>query len=221
MNSLYNHALKQSQALQRDLDKFATGQDASAGLQGQITASFNSLQRSIDDYDNLAKRELIATKKETAQTRVKTFRQSLQEMKTRFEMIKKQHETQKYEQNRESLLARRPTRTSLTPDITSAPEYPYQSRSEFAMRQHSFIDSTDTQLDDFITQASNILENLTDQHGILKKTQKKLLDAANTLGLSQNVIRFIERRTAQDKWIFIAGLVVTILLIWLISSYLG
>jgi hypothetical protein len=35
---------------------------------GQISASFTSLQRSIDDYDNLAKREMVAVKKETAVT---------------------------------------------------------------------------------------------------------------------------------------------------------
>lgn len=35
---------------------------------GQISASFNALQRHIDDYENLAKRELIPVKKETALT---------------------------------------------------------------------------------------------------------------------------------------------------------
>ncbi|KAG0165219.1 protein transport protein bos1 [Apophysomyces sp. BC1034] len=216
MNSLYNNALKQSHALQRDLEKFASGEDASAGLQGQISAAFNSLQRSIDDYENLAKREMIAVKKETALTRISKFRSDLQEHKTRFEMIKKQRENQRHEQNRETLL-RRPNKTS------SAPEYPYQplSREEYAMREHSFAESTESQLDDYILQAQNILENLTDQHGILKKTQKKVLDAANTLGLSQNVIRYIERRTAQDKWIFVAGLIITVLLMWAIVHYLG
>lgn len=55
----------------------------------------------------------------------------------------------------------------------------------------------------------------------MQKTQKKLLDAANTLGLSKNVIRFIELRTAQDKWIFFAGLLITCLCMWAIAHYLG
>ncbi|KAI8143197.1 hypothetical protein BJV82DRAFT_515186 [Fennellomyces sp. T-0311] len=216
MNSLYNHALKQSVSLQRDLEKFATGQDSSAGLQGQISASFNTLQRSIDDYDNLAKREVVAVKKETALTRVTKFRRELQDMKTQFETIKKQQENQRYEQNRDSLLARRNRST------TENPYFPMEeSRSEFAMREAAFANNTDAQLDSFIDQAQNLLENLTDQHGILKKTQKKLLDAANTLGLSKNVIRYIERRTAQDKWIFIVGLAITLLILWAIAHYLG
>ncbi|KAI9470073.1 MAG: hypothetical protein EXX96DRAFT_588706 [Benjaminiella poitrasii] len=216
MNSLYNHALKQSHALQKDLDKFQSGQDASAGLQGQISVSLNGLQRSIDDYENLAKRELIPVKKETALTRIAKFRQDLQSMKVRFESIKKQQETIKNEQNRDSLL-RRTNRVA-----SSIPEHPYQplSRDEFAMREQSFVRNTDSQLDEFIGQAQSLLENLTDQHSILKKTQKKILDTANHLGLSQNVIRYIERRTAQDKWIFYGGMILTILCIWAIIHYI-
>ncbi|KAI7856994.1 hypothetical protein BDC45DRAFT_501469 [Circinella umbellata] len=220
MNSLYNHALKQSVALQRDLEKFASGQDSSAGLQGQISASFNTLQRSIDDYDNLAKREDVPLKKETALTRVSKFRRDLQDMRSQFESIKRQQEAQRHEQNRDSLLARRGGSNSRMNGDN--PYQPFEeSRSAFAMRESAFVDSTDAELDSFIGQAQNLLENLTDQHSILKKTQKKLLDAANTLGLSKNVIRYIERRTAQDKWIFFVGLAITLLVLWAISHYLG
>ncbi|KAI8380515.1 hypothetical protein EDC96DRAFT_491243 [Choanephora cucurbitarum] len=214
MNSLYNNALKQSHALERDLQKFQSGQDASAGLQGQISASFNTLQRSIDEYEQLAKREMIPVKKETALTRVAKFRQELQEMKVRFEAIKKHQETQKQEQNREHLL-RRPTRSQ------AMPEHPYQpmSRDEFALREQSFARNTESQLDDFIGQAQTLLENITDQHTILKKTQKKILDTANHLGISQNVIRFIERRSAQDKWIFYGGMILTCLCIYAIIHF--
>lgn len=183
---------------------------------GQISASFNSLQRSIDDYENLAKREMIALKKETALTRVSKFRQDWQEMRTQFEFVKKQQENLQNEQNRDSLLRR----SNRAP--SNVPENPYQptARDEFALREQSFARNTDTQLDDFIEQAQNLLENLTDQHNILKKTQKKILDAANHLGLSQNVIRYIERRSAQDKWIFYGGMVLTVLIIWGIIHFL-
>ncbi|KAI8382360.1 hypothetical protein BD560DRAFT_386343 [Blakeslea trispora] len=215
MNSLYNNALKQSHALERDLQKFQSGQDASVGLQGQISAAFNTLQRSIDDYDQLAKREMIPVKKETALARVSKFRHELQEMKVRFEAIKKHQETQKQEQNRENLL-RRPNRHAM-------PEHPYQpmTRDEFALREQSFARNTESQLDDFIGQAQTLLENITDQHTILKKTQKKILDTANHLGVSQNVIRFIERRSAQDKWIFYGGIILTCLCIYAIIHFVG
>jgi len=39
-----------------------------------------------------------------------------------------------------------------------------------------------------------VLDNLVDQRNMLKGTQKRLLDAANTLGLSRDVVGWIERR---------------------------
>lgn len=39
-----------------------------------------------------------------------------------------------------------------------------------------------------------MLDNLVDQRNMLKGTQRRLLDAANTLGLSRDVIGWIERR---------------------------
>ena len=47
-----------------------------------------------------------------------------------------------------------------------------------------------------------------------------MLDAANTLGLSRNVIQYIERRVSQDKWVFIAGAIVTFFSMWAIVHYL-
>jgi Golgi SNAP receptor complex protein 2 len=53
-----------------------------------------------------------------------------------------------------------------------------------------------------------------------QSTQRKMLDAANTLGLSRNVIQLIERRSSEDKWIFYAGVCVTLLALWAIIHYL-
>ena len=67
-------------------------------------------------------------------------------------------------------------------------------REQHALREHSFIQNTDARLDDFIAQGRAVLDDLVDQRSVLKGTQKRLLDAANTLGLSRNVIGWIEKR---------------------------
>lgn len=59
------------------------------------------------------------------------------------------------------------------------------------------------------------------QFFFLQKTQKKILDTANHLGLSQNVIRYIERRSAQDKWIFYGGMIITLLCLWAIVHFIA
>lgn len=47
-----------------------------------------------------------------------------------------------------------------------------------------------------------------------------MLDVANTLGLSQTVIRWIERRTAEDKYIFWGGVLVTVTVMYFAIKYL-
>jgi hypothetical protein len=44
-----------------------TGADVdAAALNGQVVASLSGLQRTIDDYDNLARKELVEDKREKA-----------------------------------------------------------------------------------------------------------------------------------------------------------
>lgn len=63
-----------------------------------------------------------------------------------------------------------------------------------ALDEHSFIQNTDSRLDDFIAQGREVLDNLVDQRNVLKGTQRRLLDTANSLGLSRDVIGWIEKR---------------------------
>ena len=68
------------------------------------------------------------------------------------------------------------------------------TREQHALHEHSFLQNTDTRLDEFIAQGREVLDNLVDQRNMLKGTQRRLLDAAHTLGLSRDVIGWIERR---------------------------
>lgn len=110
-----------------------------------------------------------------------------------------------------------------------------------ALDEHTFIQNADSRLDDFLAQGREVLDNLVDQRNILKGTQRRLLDTANTLGLSRNVIGWIEKRryvvidfyfllwmtdnssllSTQDTYIFFAGAIFTFFCFWLIWHYLG
>lgn len=52
-------------------------------------------------------------------------------------------------------------------------------------------------------------------------THKKMLDVANMLGLSNTVMRLIERRATQDKFIMIGGMLLTCIFMFLVIRYLG
>lgn len=55
----------------------------------------------------------------------------------------------------------------------------------------------------------------------LQGTHKKMLDVANMLGLSNTVMRLIERRATQDKFIMIGGMLLTCVFMFLVVRYLG
>lgn len=51
-------------------------------------------------------------------------------------------------------------------------------------------------------------------------THKKILDVANMLGLSNTVMRLIEKRAFQDKFLMLGGMAVTCLIMFLVVQYL-
>ncbi|KAF2639633.1 protein transport protein BOS1 [Massarina eburnea CBS 473.64] len=94
------------------------------------------------------------------------------------------------------------------------------NRESHAFRETSFLDQTSSQLDEFLDRGRAVLGDLGDQREMLKGTQKRLYNAANTLGISGDTIRMVERRAKQDKWIFWAGVAVFFLFCWLVIHYL-
>lgn len=64
------------------------------------------------------------------------------------------------------------------------------------------------------------MNDLLEQRDVLKGTQRRLYGVANTLGISGDTIRMIERRAKQDKWIFYAGAVIFFVFCWAVIHYL-
>ncbi|KIW35585.1 uncharacterized protein PV07_02272 [Cladophialophora immunda] len=230
MNVLFNQALKQSTAIRKDLEAFAQAPaTASPALQGQISTTLTSLSRTLEDYQNLSRNELNEEKKEKALERLKNFRADLASYRTQFDQLKREREAAVAANNRNELLGRRPHHAA-------TPENPYAhassqsafapahrntqdglsfgggssnyTREEHALREQSFFDTANAQLDEFLDRGRAVLGDLGHQRDILKGTQRKLYSVANTLGVSGDTIRMVERRAMQDKWIFWGGVVV-------------
>jgi Golgi SNAP receptor complex protein 2 len=76
-----------------------------------------------------------------------------------------------------------------------------------ALREHTFLQETESRIDEFLAQGREVLDGLVDQRNVLKGTQRRLLDTANTLGLSRDVIGWIERRrfvrTCNDRGVLL------------------
>lgn len=61
---------------------------------GQISASLAAMSRTIDDYDSMARREMIKAKQEKATARVQKFRADYSELRKEFEKLKSVNEEQ-------------------------------------------------------------------------------------------------------------------------------
>ena len=66
---------------------------------------------------------------------------------------------------------------------------------DHALSHHSKLHDANRNVDDLLSSGTHILSNLREQRVSLKGVQRRMLDIANTLGLSNTVLRLIERRT--------------------------
>jgi len=88
-----------------------------------------------------------------------------------------------------------------------------------ALQQNTRLTNVHRDMDDMLTTGSYVMSNLRDQHSTLKGAHRKILDVANTLGLSNTVLRLIERRAYQDKYVLFGGMILSCVIMWLVWKY--
>ncbi|BGP41170.1 Protein transport protein bos1 [Rhodotorula kratochvilovae] len=245
MNSLYTLAVRQSASLSADLKQLdALSSPSAAGappasasaLNGQINASLAALDRTIDDYDAMARKEIVDVKKDKALARVAGFRDEYRELRKEYNRVKlcvKEAQTaaarsELFAPSSSSATSPYPALSSasassfsshaygastsrpsarhhpLSPDVSipmAAPNSPYSggghyassahnnARTNHALREHDFVQQTGVTLDAYLAQGQAVLGNLASQRDAPTGTQRRLLSAANTLGLSKSMIR--------------------------------
>ena len=191
----------------------------------------------------MSRNELNPEKKEKAAERLKNFRADLSSYRTQFDQLKKEREAAVAVENRSELLGRRPhhaatpenpyAQTSGTSQSAFAPSQRRSgdglsfgtggdtyTREEHALREQGFFQTANTQIDEFLDRGRAVLGDLSNQRDIMKNTQRKLYGVANTLGISSDTIKMVERRAKQDKWIFWACAIVFFLFCFLVIYYL-
>ena len=250
MNVAYNSALRQSKALRHDLDALSSAPAATLTPSsiGNVSASLASLSKSIDEYAALAPHELVPKKKEEAATRIARFRTELSDFRARVDDLKRAREEAgegAAAAARGELLGRRPyASTPENPYAASQQQQasqqrqnPYgaggvaaggsmalgeaeDAREAHALREQNFFAGTHSALDEYIARGQAVLGDLGQQREVLKGTQRRLYSVANTLGVSGDTIKMVERRAREDKWIFGVCAVVFFLFCWLCIHYL-
>lgn len=110
---------------------------------------------------------------------------------------------------REQLLNRK---FAPNPDVTAI-------NIDYAVQHQNSLQNSHKGIDEMIYTGSNTLELLRSQRMTLKGAQRKIMDMANTLGLSNHTMKLIEKRVQEDKVILILGIVITLTVIILVIVY--
>lgn len=88
-----------------------------------------------------------------------------------------------------------------------------------ALQHHTKLTESHNHLDNLIGHGSSLISGLRDQRATLKGAHRRVMDIANTLGLSNTVMRLIEKRTDQDKIIMVILMVVCCIFMYLVYKY--
>ena len=205
-----------------------------------MSASLAAFSKTLDEYGHLARQEIVAKKQEEAFARAKRFREDLSDFRAQVDGLRKAREEAQHQSHRAELLGRRPYNATPENPYANAPAAATRShfeprhpaggplttgsadeaRETHALREQRFFADTHSALDDYIARGQAVLGDLGQQREMLKSTQKRLYSVANTLGVSGDTIRMVERRAREDKCIFLAGAVAFFVFCWLVLHYL-
>lgn len=155
--------------------------------------------------------------------RLEKFRQELQEAKEQFKQLKLQREEVMLNASRQELFGRRQPHQVDAENPYSSSNTPVSniSREQGLTRESDVLGRAGQQLDEFLERGRLVLGDLGDQRQMLKSTQKAIYGVANTLGVSNETIRLVERRAFQDKWIFYAGIICMVICFYYILKWFG
>lgn len=92
---------------------------------------------------------------------------------------------------------------------------------DYSIQQQNSLHSAHRGMDEMLQTGAGTLESLRLQRNTLKGAHRRIVDMANTLGLSNHTMRLIERRVVQDKYILVGGIAITMVVIVLVIMYVA
>ncbi|XP_069105981.1 Golgi SNAP receptor complex member 2-like [Argopecten irradians] len=213
MESLYHQTNKLIQEVQVDLGRVEkTVGDHVHLVENEIQAHIDHIVSNCERLEILVNKE-PPTRRANAKLRVDQLKYDCQHIQAALRQIQhRRYVREEEEREREALL----TRTFTTNDQDR--DTSIQIDAGFAHNER--LRNSHRDIDNLLGSGNSIIDNLKDQRITLKGAHKKMLDVANVLGLSNTVMRLIEKRSYQDKYILFGGMIITCVIMYLVWSYL-
>lgn len=213
MNALYNHGVRQTHLLTRDLASLEKNLLTSPmSLQGSIITSLTAFKKTIKEYNDMIQQASGADEKH--RIRLDKFNGELDQFQQKFDSLRQQRESLLQENSQQELMGRRHVTGSDNPyEPGSQQGFGYNQQQEQSSmsyleglyKEKQSLSRGSQQLDQILEMGQSAFEDLVEQNETLKKLGSKFSQSLITLGVSQGTIRTIEKRAKQDKWLFWGG----------------
>ncbi|XP_037081817.1 Golgi SNAP receptor complex member 2-like [Pollicipes pollicipes] len=196
-------------------DGFALLERASAseaeGQEREFNLAIENIISNCKRLDILADKEPVQ-RRNSAKQRVNQLKYDVQHLQSALRALQQRRMARDRERlEREQLLSQRFT-TNDQSDTSIA--------IDAALQMNDRLQNSHRGLDDLLNIGNSALSNLRDQRGVLKGARRRMLDLANTLGMSNTVMRLIERRAYQDKFVLFGGMLATLVVMYVTWRYL-
>jgi len=181
-------------------------------LMREIQARLEQLWSNCERLDMLASKEPVA-RRQNAKLRVDQLKYDIQHLNAALQSLQSRAAAKEQQATEREMLLN----TKFTTNAAASSETSIMI--DRALEHSNSLNRTNRYMDDLLAQGSATIQNLREQRSTLKGVQKKILDVANTLGMSNTVIRLIERRGQGDKYILIGGMVFTCIFMIAVIRY--
>lgn len=210
MEALYHQTNKMVHEVQNGLSRLERAPKEDVHIvENEIQARIDQVVSNCERLEILVNKEPPA-RRPNAKLRVDQLKYDCQHLQSAMRQLQhRRYQKEEEEREREALLSR-----SFAPNDSDT-----SIMIDHALQHNQQLHNANRGMDELLSTGSNVITNLREQRVTLKGAQKKILDIANTLGLSNTVLRLIERRTYQDKFILYGGMILTCIIMYLVWRY--
>ncbi|XP_039264832.1 Golgi SNAP receptor complex member 2-like [Styela clava] len=210
MENLYHQTNKMVHEIQQNMGRLETARDEDIHvIENELQARIDQIVGNCDRLDILVNKE-HPTRRQNARLKVDQVKYDCQHLQSALRNFQHRRYVRNQQQRERELLME--TKFTTNDADTSI-------QMDASLNHHHKLQGAHKGMDDLISHGSSVIENLRNQRGSLKGIKTKMLNIANTLGMSNTVMRLIEKRTTQDKFVLFGGMILTTIFMFLIWKY--
>lgn len=185
----------------------AKGSSDFTNILNEINNNINLITSNLDSL-NLKASKVALNRRQTERQKVEQLKFRVQTIKTSINSIERRHRQDiERSRDRENLLSRRYTAND------NQVELEVNSQAREAIHSNK-LGQAHNDIDNIIAQGQAVFENLKSDSMAFKRAKTKMLSIVNTLGLSNTLMRLIDKRGVQDKYLLYGMMIFSVVIMY-------